>query len=57
MRECDLRRLIEETRSRLFKSAAKNGLDSQVTIDISQELDVLINCIQRKHYKENQSHS
>lgn len=57
MRECDLHRLIEETRAKLFKSAAQNGLDSQVTIDISQELDILINCIQRKRFKENQSYS
>ncbi|MGD6969046.1 aspartyl-phosphate phosphatase Spo0E family protein [Rossellomorea vietnamensis] len=52
-----MHRLIEETRAKLFKSAAQNGLDSQVTIDISQELDILINCIQRKRFKESQSYS
>ncbi|MGM0843865.1 MAG: aspartyl-phosphate phosphatase Spo0E family protein [Bacillota bacterium] len=57
MRECDLRRQIEETRARLFKSAAQNGLDSQETIKISQKLDVLINCVQRKQLNENQTSS
>jgi hypothetical protein len=48
LRECEIYRQIEETRTRLFKSAAQNGMDSETTIKISQELDVLINFIQRK---------
>jgi hypothetical protein len=52
--EYDIYREIEETRTRLFTSAARHGLDSETTIKISQELDVLINHVQRKKMKKEQ---
>jgi hypothetical protein len=54
LRECEIHRQIEKTRTRLFRSAAKNGMDSEKTIKISQELDILINYIQRKQVTKGQ---
>ncbi|WP_421380651.1 aspartyl-phosphate phosphatase Spo0E family protein [Bacillus salacetis] len=54
MRECEIHKRIEETRSRLFRSASQNGMNSETTIKISQELDILINYIQRKQITKGQ---
>ncbi|RIW35676.1 aspartyl-phosphate phosphatase Spo0E family protein [Bacillus salacetis] len=54
MGKCQIYKKIEETRARLFMAAARHGLDSETTIKISQELDVLINHIQRKKMNKEQ---
>lgn len=38
---------LEKTRQRLLKSIEKSGLSSQSTIEISQELDILILEVQK----------
>ena len=45
--------MIEDTRQKLSESVAKTGLNSQVTIKISQELDDLIIEVQRLKTESN----
>lgn len=54
MKECEIHRQIEETRTRMFRCAAQYGLNSEKTIKISQELDRLINFIQRHNANKEQ---
>jgi hypothetical protein len=54
LRECDLHRQIEETRVRLFETAAQYGLGNEKTIKVSQELDILLNYTQRKQLNKRQ---
>ncbi|WP_083802886.1 aspartyl-phosphate phosphatase Spo0E family protein [Bacillus sp. SG-1] len=54
MKECEIHRQIEETRTRMFRCAAQYGLNSEKTIKISQELDRLINFIQRQNANKEQ---
>jgi hypothetical protein len=44
--------LIERKRSELIKIVAKNGLNSSLTIQLSQELDSLLNQYNEYMYKE-----
>ncbi|UAL47127.1 aspartyl-phosphate phosphatase Spo0E family protein [Sutcliffiella horikoshii] len=41
-----LENLVETLREKLYQSYKENGLDSDTTINISQELDVILNVIQ-----------
>ncbi|RAK23494.1 Spo0E like sporulation regulatory protein [Anoxybacillus vitaminiphilus] len=44
--------LIEQKRSELIKMVAKNGLNSALTIQLSQELDSLLNQYNEYIYKD-----
>jgi hypothetical protein len=44
--------LIEQKRSELIKMVAKKGLNSALTIQLSQELDSLLNQYNEYMYKE-----
>jgi flagellar biosynthesis chaperone FliJ len=44
--------LIEQKRNELTKIVAKNGLNSALTIQVSQELDTLLNQYNKYIYKE-----
>ncbi|WP_456274900.1 aspartyl-phosphate phosphatase Spo0E family protein [Bacillus sp. AK031] len=47
-----MHRQIEETRDKLFETAARYGLGNEKTIKVSQELDILLNNKQRKQLKK-----
>ncbi|KYD32066.1 aspartyl-phosphate phosphatase Spo0E family protein [Parageobacillus toebii] len=44
--------LIEKKRMELIEAVAKNGLNSTVTIQVSRELDSLLNTYNRQNYKQ-----
>jgi len=48
----EMLKLIEQKRSELFKIVAENGLNSSITIQLSQELDSLLNLYNQYMYQE-----
>ncbi|QSB50493.1 aspartyl-phosphate phosphatase Spo0E family protein [Parageobacillus toebii] len=44
--------LIEKKRMELIEAVAKNGLNSTVTIQVSRELDSLLNTYNKQNYKQ-----
>ncbi|TYS69779.1 aspartyl-phosphate phosphatase Spo0E family protein [Sutcliffiella horikoshii] len=46
MQKEKLENLVEILKERLYQSYLKNGLDSETTISISQELDAILNVMQ-----------
>jgi hypothetical protein len=43
--------LIEKKRMELIEAVAKNGLNSAATIQVSRELDLLLNMYNQQNYK------
>lgn len=52
MSKQEMLKLIEQKRSELFKIVAENGLNSSITIQLSQELDSLLNLYNQYMYQE-----
>ena len=52
MSKQEMLKLIEQKRSELFRIVAENGLNSSLTIQLSQELDSLLNLYNQYIYKE-----
>lgn len=44
--------LIEKKRMELIEAVAKNGLNSAATIQVSRELDSLLNMYTQQNYKQ-----